>query len=157
MTLPIYFTNGLILGDIVLNRHSKINRDSISDYAQTCRQMDVLSRSGLEQSFRILRKSHPSLALIVQNILNQAPIVKPAEFSGDPRTDNFLVDLQAEQIQSILHALISLADTSKLRKINGNVTELGNLVIVKTLIQDWVLVANAHILKTVQKLKSVKI
>ena len=122
----------------------------LNHYAETCRRADVFSRGGLEQTFRLLRKSHPALALTVQNVLHQIPIKKPEEFAGDRRTDNFLIDLEGEQIQAILEALVSLADVNKLRKINGNVTELGNLVIVKSLIQDWILVAQAYIQKTRQ-------
>ena len=150
MAFLALFSNRLILGDIVLNRQIKIELDSVADYAETCRQADVFSRGGLEQTFRLLRKSHPALALMVQNILHHTPIPKPAEFAGDTRTDNFLIDLDGEQIQAILEALVSLADVNKLRKINGNVTELGNLVIVKSLIQDWILVARAYIQKSQQ-------
>lgn len=76
--------------------------------------------------------------------MSQQPIAKPEEFAGDPRTDNFVIELSAADLQVILEALVSMADVNKLRTLSGNVTELGNLVIVKALIQDWVDVARYY-------------
>jgi len=120
------------------------NAVSVEDYAYNCALPQVFSRGALLQTFRLLRKSHPSLALKVQNILSQNSIPKPEEFAGDPRTDNFEVNLNGEDLQAILQALVSMADLNKLRTLRGNVTELGNLVIVKALIQDWIEVARFY-------------
>lgn len=117
---------------------------SVEEYAYNCALPQVFSRGALQQSFRLLRKSHPALALKVQNIMSQDAIAKPEEFSGDPRTDNFIINLHGEDLQAILEALVSMADLNKLRTLSGNVTELGNLVIVKALIQDWIEVARFY-------------
>lgn len=117
---------------------------SVEEYAFNCALPQVFSRGALQQTFRLLRQSHPALALKVQNILSQTAIPKPEEFRGDPRTDNFEINLEGEDLQAILEALVSMADLNKLRTLRGNVTELGNLVIVKALIQDWIEVARHY-------------
>jgi len=117
---------------------------SVAEYAYHCALPQVFSRGALQQTFRLLRSSHPSLALKVQNIMNQQAIAKPVEFDGDPRTDNFEINLDGEDLQAILESLVSMADLNKLRTLSGNVTELGNLVIVKALIQDWIDVARYY-------------
>ena len=123
---------------------SNIEAVSVEEYAYNCALPQVFSRGALQQTFRLLRKSHPTLALKVQNIMNCTPIPKPDEFAGDPRTDNFEIDLSGEELQAILEALVSMADLNKLRTLSSNVTELGNLVIVKALIQDWIDVARFY-------------
>lgn len=120
------------------------NSVSVEEYAYNCALPQVFSRGALQQTFRLLRNSHPALALKVQNIMSQAAIEKPEEFDGDPRTDNFEINLDGEDLQAILESLVSMADLNKLRTLNSNVTELGNLVIVKALIQDWIDVARYY-------------
>jgi len=134
----------LILGESVKLARIAPSTVSVEEYAYTCSLPQVFSRGALQQTFRLLRKSNPTLALKVQNIMNQVAVPKPDEFAGDPRTDNFEVNLDGEDLQAILEALVAMADLNKLRTLSGNVTELGNLVIVKALIQDWIEVARYY-------------
>ena len=122
-----------------------INSQDLYEYNQVCERPDVFSRSALEQTFRLIRPSHPSIALTLQNILYGVSVPKPAVLVGDKRTDNFQISLEAEEIQAIIAALASQASMTELKKIQGNITALGNLVILKTMVNEWVDLANLFI------------
>ena len=59
--------------------------------------------------------------------------------------DNFQIHLEIEQIKSIISALTRLASVTELTKIQGNITALGNLVILKATLNDWVSLAKLYI------------
>ena len=46
---------------------------------------------------------------------------------------------------SIISALASQASVTELKNIKGNITALGNLVILKTMVSDWVALAELYI------------
>lgn len=124
---------------------SIINRHELNDYNRLCARADVFSRAALEDTFRLLRKSKPGVALKIQNILNSNPLRKPAALVGDKRTDSFQLVMEADEIQTVIAALAAQASVTDLEKIQGNVTALGNLVILKTLMSDWVDMAKLFI------------
>jgi len=122
-----------------------INKKEFIDYNQKSIRADVFSRSALEHTFRLLRPSHPHIALVIQNVLMSTPLSKPAGLMGDSRTDNFELDLDPEQIQAIIKALTAQASVTELKNIQGNISALGNLVLLKSMLGDWVELARLYI------------
>ncbi|MFV2055079.1 MAG: hypothetical protein ACC707_01375 [Thiohalomonadales bacterium] len=122
-----------------------INRQELNEYNRLCERPDVFSRAAIEHSFRLIRRSNPSIALTLQNIMNSAILPKPATLVGDKRTDNFKISLEADEIKTIIAALAAQASMTELKKIQSNITALGNLVILKTTVNDWIELANLYI------------
>lgn len=122
-----------------------IDRREFSEYSRQSERADVFSRTELEHTFRLLRRSHPGFALQIQNILMTNPLFKPAGLVGEKRTDNFQINLEMDQIKSIISALTTQASVTELKNIQGNITALGNLVILKATLNDWVTLAKLYI------------
>lgn len=114
-------------------------------YVNRCDELDVFSRSALQQTFILLRKVNPAMALVVQNIINSSMIDKPNELNDEHRTDSFRIQLEVYEIKQIIHSLVSLVPKIGQKKIITNLTLLGNLVVLKSLIEDWIRVANVYI------------
>jgi len=107
----------------------------IDAYNLLCRRPDVFSRGALHLSFRILRHYRPALALALQNCMAEEPLPKPPEIRDIPATDQIQMNLEAHTVREILGALSELADK---RSNDPKLAEFGGLVVLKTLMIDWV-------------------
>lgn len=107
----------------------------IDAYNLLCRQPDVFSRGALHLSFRILRHYRPALALALQNSMAEEPLPKPPEIRDIPATDQIRMKLDTQTVREILAALSELADK---RSNDPKLAEFGGLVVLKTLMIDWI-------------------
>jgi hypothetical protein len=104
------------------------------EYLRMSREADVFSCRALELTFMVLRKKKPSLALVVQNILNSPGIEKPCGDLGDPPSEFFRVQLNPLQIKDIVEALaLSCSWRSGASPINQ--------VLLRSLLDDWIALA----------------
>ncbi|TQV67778.1 hypothetical protein FKG94_24940 [Exilibacterium tricleocarpae] len=95
---------------------------------------EIFSRGALELTFRLMRKRHPGLALAVQNVLAG----KPLPGSNDAATDHFHVSLEARTVGKIVAALTEMGQHSL--EHNGSSAQ-GRRVVIKTLIHEWIALA----------------
>ena len=103
-------------------------------YQRQCASHKVFSRGALQLTFRFLRKKKPAIALEIQNCLANNPLKKPDEIADTPANDHFEVRLSPESLRDLLFGLSELVED---REHNPELTELGNMITLKTLISDW--------------------
>ena len=105
---------------------------------------DIFSRGALELTFRLLRHNNVELALDIQNQLQGNKM--PGLASRDPRAklarDHFKITLNPQTIGRIVDALTQLGE-KYLREQKKS--EPGQLAVIRTLIVDWVALAEWHI------------
>jgi len=106
---------------------------------------DVFSRGALDLTFRLLRPKSPSLALNVRNLLNRADY-RLEEAPGATITDHFYVQLEALQVGYIVSALTSLGQSA----LDEEHPEPGRLVVIKTLIREWMTLGEWLIVQPIQ-------
>jgi len=106
---------------------------------------DVFSRGALDLTFRLLRPKSPSLALNVRNLLNSDDY-RLEEAPGIPITDHFYVQLEALQVGRIVSALTCLGQSA----LDEEHPEPGRLVVIKTLIREWMTLGEWLIIQPTQ-------
>lgn len=104
---------------------------------------DVFSRGALELTFRLLRPKHPALALAVRNHLSKEDC-RLEDTPNTPITDHFFIELEAQSIGHIVAALTLLGEQA----LAEDHPEPGRLVVIKTLIREWMGLGEWLILQT---------
>ncbi|MBU3070802.1 hypothetical protein KOI40_13300 [Aestuariicella sp. G3-2] len=119
---------------------------------------DLFSRGSLELTFRLLRDQNAQLALEVQNLLQgqkaepQAirqtystddPFYKARRFPSDPAADHFYVTLSPQSVGKVVDTLTRLGQELLESSCRGN----GKLLVIKTLMRDWINLAEWIILQ----------
>ena len=109
-----------------------VNRDYLS-------RTDVFSYDALQLTARLLRDVRPTLALQVQNILQQIPLCdqESDRYPGDPRCCYFQVHLDPAEVQAIHDAMVTASDRhfSRNWRARGAVAE--QWIVVWAVISDW--------------------
>ena len=97
---------------------------------------DVFSRGALELTFKLLRKQNPRLALDVQNQLQGLASLKEVTEQAPPRkpSDHFHITLDPQTIGKVVEALTTLGQ----KLLNDSPKDSGTLVVVRSLIKDWI-------------------
>lgn len=110
----------------------------------------IFSRDTLEQTFKLLRKHSPPLALAVQNALNNSEIATPVCPPTDHATHHFqhssdrlFINLEARTIGKIVAALTELGQEALSHKEKKS----GKLVLLRALICDWINLAEWIVLQ----------
>lgn len=104
---------------------------------------DVFSRGALELTFRLLRPKQPTLALQVRNTLGHEE-ARLEEAPNIPIADHFYVDLEALEVGRIVSALTQLGQ----KALDEEHPEPGRLVVIKTLIREWMALGEWLIIQT---------
>ena len=106
---------------------------------------DVLSRGVLELTFKILRHNNVDLALDIQNQLQGSKM--PGIANSDPHAkdarDHFHITLTPQTIGRIVDALTRLGE----KYLRDKENQQGQLAVIRTLIVDWMALAEWHISK----------
>ena len=106
------------------------------DFNQSCDRPDVFERRTLEQTFNILRKQYPSLALAVQNILASGCLTQELSPSDLSEQEHFFMGLDAHTVGKIVAGLTQIGNHSL-----DNMSDDEQLIIIKLLIQQWMALA----------------
>ncbi len=97
---------------------------------------DLFSRGALELTFKLLRvHNNARLALDVQNQLQEAPT--EGQPTRNRHQDLFRVTLEAHTVGKIIDALTSMGNTL----LNNPERESGTVVAIRSLIKDWIALA----------------
>jgi hypothetical protein len=75
------------------------------EYKRLCAQPDVMRRADIRATAVRLHADQPQLASILEELLQHAPVPKPADFSGGEEADFFYLDLPAFIVEEIAEAL----------------------------------------------------
>lgn len=103
---------------------------------QSLRRPDVFSRGALELSFKLLRPHNPTLALEIQNILAGEKFSLRNDVQASAVTDHFHIQLGPLVVGRIVDALTQLGNTAL-----EEASEPGLLVVLRTLIKEWMTLA----------------
>lgn len=103
---------------------------------------DIFSRGALDLTFRLLRKDHPSLALEVRNILASETVPLEDAAYHSPQGDHFFITMPAQRIGCVVNALTQLGQDA----LENNQQDTGKLVVLRTLIKEWMTLAEWIIL-----------
>lgn len=119
---------------------------------------DLFSRGSLELTFRLLRDQNAHLALEVQNLLQgqkAGPQIirqtyqaghraqKSHHFQEDHGADHFYVTLSPQSVGKVVDTLTRLGQELLDNSVKGN----GKLLVIKTLMKDWMDLAEWIILQ----------
>ncbi len=97
---------------------------------------DLFSRGALELTFKLLRvHNNARLALDVQNQLQEPPTQDHP--THNRHQDQFRVTLEAHTVGKIIDALTSMGNNL----LNNPERESGTLVAIRSLIKDWIALA----------------
>lgn len=100
---------------------------------------DVFSRDSLELTFQLLRQQSSGLALDIQNQLQgtKLPYMAYQESQQQENCDHFRITLNAQKIGKIVDALTQLGQHC----LNNPNENKGHLAILRSLIEDWMALA----------------
>ncbi|WP_439133701.1 hypothetical protein [Pseudomaricurvus sp.] len=119
---------------------------------------DLFSRGSLELTFRLLRDQNAHLALEIQNLLQgqkaDSQTIRQAyyadqrfqgnyRFQEDPAADHFYVTLSPQSVGKVVDTLTRLGQELLNSTTKGN----GKLVVIRTLMKDWMDLAEWIILQ----------
>jgi hypothetical protein len=116
------------------------------DTRETIQRPDIFSRGALELTFRLLRSEHPSLSLAVRNLLADTSVPLPDEAFHSPLGDHFYIHLEAQIVGKIVDALTKLGQSALMESRQ----DTGRLVVLRTLIKEWMTLAEWIILNADQ-------
>ena len=123
--IPLYYASrGLV--PIMISNTEKSSPD----------RPDVFSRGALELTFKLLRKQNPRLALDVQNQLQGLATLREVTEQVPARkvSDHFHITLDAQTIGKVVEALTALGQNL----LDNSPKDNGTLVVVRSLIKDWI-------------------
>lgn len=96
---------------------------------------DIFSRGALELTFTLLREHAPGLALQVRNLLSGDTVCDPGL---SEHQDYFSIILDGPSIQEVITAITEISQI----EVDQPNPDPGKLVILKTLLQDWLALAD---------------
>jgi len=102
----------------------------------------VFSRGSLQLTAKILKKHAPSLALQVQNILGQPVLPKPDGANDNRMSDCFECNLDSFQVRAVVETMHLTLGTLE-QATQADATKTGEMIMVKALTDDWLLLATA--------------
>ncbi|MBR9912503.1 MAG: hypothetical protein GYB33_19355 [Gammaproteobacteria bacterium] len=104
---------------------------------------DVFSRGALELTFQLLRQANFGLALDIQNQLQgtKLPELAAEELTARNSREHFRITLNAQTIGRIVDALTRLGEQC----LRNKAQEQDQLQVLRTLIKDWMALAEWHI------------
>ncbi len=91
----------------------------------------VFSRGAIEMTFTLLREKFPSAALQVRNVLSE-PAIEAENLS--PEVEHFNVSLPAKVVEDVIIAITSLSSEA----VEEDILDPGRLIVLKSLLQEWV-------------------
>lgn len=80
---------------------------SSEEYKAAKRSPDAFGRSTLEETVRVLRAEAPELTLLIELALNQPPIDKPRQHTGEEWADFLRVNIGSSDAETIRDAFVS--------------------------------------------------
>lgn len=110
------------------------------------RNPDIFSRVSLEHTFRLLRQHSPSIALKVRNQLAGECFLYNNTDPHNPHTEYFHITLDPRTIGKIINAMTELGQSA----LDRSKHDKGQLIVLRTLIKEWMALAEWIILKAEQ-------
>ncbi len=114
---------------------------------------DVFSRGALELTFKLLRKNNPRLSLEIQNQLQGVKAIARHSALSDgieqslPTSsdlDHFQITLDASTIGKVVDALTNMGQ----QLLNSPEKDSGTLVVIRSLMNEWIELAEWILLHT---------
>lgn len=112
---------------------------------QSTLSADVFSRGALELTFKLLRKNNPRLSLEIQNQLQGVRAsTNDQSTTTSSDTDHFQMTLDASTVGKVVDALTTMGQ----ELLNDTEKDGGKLVVIRSLMNDWMALAEWILLHT---------
>lgn len=112
---------------------------------QSTLRADVFSRGALELTFKLLRKNNPRLSLEIQNQLQGVRAnTNDQSTTTAPDTDRFQITLDASTVGKVVDALTTMGQ----QLLDDTGKDDGTLVVIRSLMSDWMALAEWILLHT---------
>jgi len=109
---------------------------------------DIFSRGALELTFKLLRKHNARLALDVQNQLQGKRVLEAviSNTESNPNSEHFQITLDASTVGKVVDALT----TQGQKLLDSAQKDSGTLVVIRSLMKDWIELAEWILIHTEQ-------
>ncbi len=109
---------------------------------------DIFSRGALELTFKLLRKHNARLALDVQNQLQGKRALEAvvSNTEPNPNSEHFQITLDASTVGKVVDALT----TQGQELLDSAQKDSGTLVVIRSLMKDWIELAEWILIHTEQ-------